>query len=396
MESCKKQPATAGSASRSSRGKKTGTTKKQTSDKDRERIVNAYLKGFGAKMISNMLNINIYTVYYILKQYRRTGQVFSAERGGHNAKALSDDVAQSIRQWFEEDSTLRPKQLTQKVWEQYHIRVSPCAVQRELKDLQKKLYKSMQPVSKPNSTIQHKNDSNCNATRKESLAIKDCLVANESTVFIKQEYGNSSDDDAQLTDHIDIGETQLTYGSGDFKEKFEPSNSAHTGIRRPHGTESGAYLDSVTNGAIQDYAASEGEYTEDPLGSSPLHTFPSTTRKKQIQADDSRSVGTNAHTVNNRKPVASNSVATFNINGIKAVVVDGNSVDVPAGGNCTASKNICIHCPCFDKLVSEQKKMLEQFVASQQKIINEMREAQQTLINKLECMEGSLITKQRE
>ncbi|XP_040156349.1 uncharacterized protein LOC120896363 [Anopheles arabiensis] len=338
MESCKKQPATAaGSASRSSRGKRLEPRKKQTSDKDRERIVNAYLKGFGAKMISNMLNINIYTVYYILKQYRRTGQVFSAERGGHNAKALSDDVAQSIRQWFEEDSTLRPKQLTQKVLEQYHIRVSPCAVQRELKDLQKKLYKSMQPVSKPNSTIQHKNDSNCNATRKDSLAIKDCLVANESTVFIKQEYGNSSDDDAQLTDHIDIGETQLTYGSGDFKEKFEPSNSAHTGIRRPHGTESGTHH-SVTNGATQDYAEYEGEYTEDPLGSSPLHTFPSTTRKKQIQADDSRSVGTNAHTVNNRKPVASNSVARFNINGIKAVVVDGNSVDVPAVGNCTATK----------------------------------------------------------
>uniref|UniRef100_A0A182UR38 Uncharacterized protein n=2 Tax=Anopheles merus TaxID=30066 RepID=A0A182UR38_ANOME len=346
-----------------------------------------------------MLNINIYTVYYILKQYRRTGQVFSAERGGHNAKALSDDVAQSIRQWFEEDRTLRPKQLTQKVWEQYHIRVSPCAVQRELKDLQKKLSKSMQPVSKPNSAIQHKNDYNCNATRKESLVIKDCLVANESTVFIKQEYGNTSDDDAHLTDQIEIGETQLTYGSSDFKEKIEPSNSALTGIRRPHGTESGTHH-SVTNGAIQDYAESDGEYTEvqqqDPLGSSTLHTFPSTTRKKQTHADDSRSVETNAHTVNNRKPVASISVATFNINGIKAVVVDGNSVDVPASGTCTATKNICIHCPCFDKLVSEQKKMLEQFVANQHKIINEMREAQQALVTKLECIEGSLKTKQGE
>uniref|UniRef100_A0A182P6A6 Uncharacterized protein n=1 Tax=Anopheles epiroticus TaxID=199890 RepID=A0A182P6A6_9DIPT len=140
----------------------------------------------------------------------------SCRRGGNNPKLLSNEAASSIRSWLEEDNTLTLKKLAQKVWEQYHVRVSASTVAREIRGFHKALQRRRwdSQTSEPISV-------QLNA-KKKSLSAKENGV-DESTgqITIKHEYDTFSDDDVQFNDQIDIGETTIT-------ESCEVEQESHT------------------------------------------------------------------------------------------------------------------------------------------------------------------------
>uniref|UniRef100_A0A4Y0BVY5 Paired domain-containing protein n=1 Tax=Anopheles funestus TaxID=62324 RepID=A0A4Y0BVY5_ANOFN len=189
--------------------KKPFVPRKSTSDTDRRHIVKAYLNGGLPRTISDMFGIKLSTVYGIIKNYRNTGKVAAIRRGGNHKKILSPEAAQSVRNWLKEDNTLSLKQLAQKVWEQYHIHVSPSTVAREIRTLRAALQRRK-------LAVQAKKWNNYIATAGiEALHSNDDSIAeDQSATFVKEEDLSSSDDNEQCADDIDIGETVLTHTDG--------------------------------------------------------------------------------------------------------------------------------------------------------------------------------------
>uniref|UniRef100_A0A182MSG7 Paired domain-containing protein n=1 Tax=Anopheles culicifacies TaxID=139723 RepID=A0A182MSG7_9DIPT len=185
-----------------------------TSDTDRERIVKAYLNGSSGKLISEMLNIKLFTVYNILKKYRDTGKVHADSRGGNHKKLLSKEAGNSIRNWLEEDSTLSLKQLAIKVWETYHLRVSTTTVAREVKALRKTLQrrKLIQEAKKWKDFAP--------TTEMDESQSSDNFVAvnGDDARLIKEECPSLGDVSEQRSDDFDLGDTTNT---DDWEETVE-------------------------------------------------------------------------------------------------------------------------------------------------------------------------------
>ncbi|XP_061514175.1 uncharacterized protein LOC133393386 isoform X1 [Anopheles gambiae] len=106
---------------------------KTTSNEDRNRVIVAFENGTSGKDIATMLNMNRGTVYSIIKKFQNTWEVAAAKRGGNRAKLLSEEAAQSIRAWIDEDCTVTLKALVEKVYERFNVRVSTTTVAREIK-----------------------------------------------------------------------------------------------------------------------------------------------------------------------------------------------------------------------------------------------------------------------
>ena len=82
---------------------------KTTSNADRERVINAHQKGCSPAIIAQTLNINVSTVYSIIKKIKNTYQVEASKRGGQHEKKIRIEIGNKIREWIDEDATISLK-----------------------------------------------------------------------------------------------------------------------------------------------------------------------------------------------------------------------------------------------------------------------------------------------
>ncbi|XP_052897466.1 uncharacterized protein LOC128304327 isoform X2 [Anopheles moucheti] len=339
--------------------------RKSTSNTDRKRIVKAYLNGALAKNISDMLGVKLSTVYGIVKHYRRTGRVVASERGGNHKKLLSDDAVNSIRNWLEEDCTQSLQQLTDKVWDQYHVREAAKFKDFETTD-----------------------------SMEASQSADDSVAANEYAVFFKEEYLSSSDVDEQCSDGIDIGETVLTHTSG-WEQIVEPIKSeddvaAVNNINESYSTEHEPILD-------KDISAEE---LLNPIAANQpnvKHIATHLSSKQQPTANESHlqvsAKTTETCTFTMQMLDEPQIMKTVTVSMPKIQSATDHSIESPV--KVEKAPDTCTHCTCFHQLVAEQKKMIAIMSTFEQKIVDGIQQVQETLMNKLKDIEHSVKDKKQ-
>lgn len=111
-------------------------TLKETSNDDREKIINAYIGGNNPKKISEILNLNRSTVYRIIKIYNTENRIIKKQRGGIRNKKLTEEQKNIVRNWVDENCSITLKKLCTKIEDNFNISVSHMTVERCLRDFQ--------------------------------------------------------------------------------------------------------------------------------------------------------------------------------------------------------------------------------------------------------------------
>uniref|UniRef100_A0A182WIJ8 Paired domain-containing protein n=1 Tax=Anopheles minimus TaxID=112268 RepID=A0A182WIJ8_9DIPT len=325
-----------------------------TSNTDRERIVKAYLNGASAKHISDMLNVKIVTVHGILKRYRETGFVWASRRGGNHKKLLSKDAGDSVRNWLKEDSTLSLKQLASKVWEKYRVRASTATVAREVRALRIELrrQKLMMEAKKWKGPI---------TALEESQSNDETVPANDDGSTCIKEDGRSGVSE-QCSDDSDVGEKMIIHING-WEQGVEPYKVNSLAIDRPNGN---FITTSILPRWKQQQPIADGSHLPQSNQTTEHCTFTLQT------LDEPSTIKT--VTLSVPKPHSANSLPIDN---------PGETIVVNA-------PTTCAHCPCFDQLVSEQRKMIQQYSTIEQTITSGMQQMQETLLSKLKEIERSV------
>ncbi|XP_053663554.1 uncharacterized protein LOC128712691 [Anopheles marshallii] len=358
--------------------------RKSTSNTDRRRIVKAYLNGSMVKTISDMLGIKLSTVYGIVKQYRKTGQVAASERGGNHKKLLSNDAVKSIRNWLEEDDTLSLQQLTDKVWDQYHVRVSKTTVAREVKALRATLKrrKLIQEAAKWK-------DFETTDAIEASQSAEDSVATNEYAVFFKEEYLSSSDVDEQCSDGIDIGETVLTHTSG-WEQIVEPLKSeddlaAVNNINESYSSEHEPLLEKGISAEELLNPIVANQHNDNHIATYLSSKHQPTANESHLQVS-TKTTETCTFAMQMIDEPQIMKTVTVSMPKTPSATVDSfespvKIVNVP---------DTCTHCTCFHQLVADQKKIFAIFSTFEQNIVDGIQQVKETLMNKLKDIEQSV------
>ncbi|XP_058117053.1 uncharacterized protein LOC131286315 [Anopheles ziemanni] len=113
--------------------------RKITSDTDRAKIIFAFEKGVTATEISKSMEINLSTIFGVISNYRKTGDIKAKKRGGTKSKMLSEAHISRIRALRKENSRLPLKKIQQKLLEEFGILVSSTTISRGLEKVVKKV-----------------------------------------------------------------------------------------------------------------------------------------------------------------------------------------------------------------------------------------------------------------
>lgn len=108
--------------------------KRETSNEDRRRIIQAYLNNEDMNSIGRVLNININTIKGIIRLYEKNGRVDKMLRGGPRNRNLSLLQKDVIKNWVEEDCSITLKALKEKCFTEFGVRVSQTTINRMLSD----------------------------------------------------------------------------------------------------------------------------------------------------------------------------------------------------------------------------------------------------------------------
>ncbi|WKY01110.1 hypothetical protein Q1695_015258 [Nippostrongylus brasiliensis] len=84
-------------------------------DVDRQRIIDAYLSGQSALMISRIMGTKRTTIDYIIKIFIKDGRVKAKKRGGEKrATKLSEEQKHLIKTWIDDDCSITLRKMKQK------------------------------------------------------------------------------------------------------------------------------------------------------------------------------------------------------------------------------------------------------------------------------------------
>ena len=84
--------------------------KKETTNSDRKKIIEAYISGHCASEISTVLHLNRITVTNIIGTYTRTGRIEKLRRGGMRPSILNSEERNAIKSWIDENCTITLKE----------------------------------------------------------------------------------------------------------------------------------------------------------------------------------------------------------------------------------------------------------------------------------------------
>ncbi|WKX90598.1 hypothetical protein Q1695_009446 [Nippostrongylus brasiliensis] len=102
-------------------------------DVDRQRIIDAYLSGQSALMISRIVGTKRTTIDSIIKIFIKDGRVKTKKRGGEKrATKLSEEQKHLIKTWIDDDCSITLRKMKQKYLSTFGIDVSMSTINRLL------------------------------------------------------------------------------------------------------------------------------------------------------------------------------------------------------------------------------------------------------------------------
>jgi transposase len=102
--------------------------KLETSNDDRNRIINAYLQAIPPDDISNTLKIPINTIKSIIRIYVKTGRIKKLKRGSSRVKKHNHEQLDTLKSWIDENCTITQNKLVEKVKEVFKIQCSHTTI----------------------------------------------------------------------------------------------------------------------------------------------------------------------------------------------------------------------------------------------------------------------------
>ena len=106
--------------------------RKRITAEDRKQIVEKSLEGISVKNISLMLSLKYCTVWRIVNQFNRTGDISAKKRSGDTHFKLSQKQKNEVLLWVNNNCLLKVKDLVVKVKEKFNILTSKSAIDRIL------------------------------------------------------------------------------------------------------------------------------------------------------------------------------------------------------------------------------------------------------------------------
>ena len=108
--------------------------KNETSNNDRQRIVDSYLNGMDVNSISDVLVINMRTARSIIKVYVTEDRIDKKLRGGIRNKKLSCEQKNLIRSWVDDDCSITLRAIKEKVLSEFGISICEKTADRVMKE----------------------------------------------------------------------------------------------------------------------------------------------------------------------------------------------------------------------------------------------------------------------
>uniref|UniRef100_A0A914ULD0 Tc1-like transposase DDE domain-containing protein n=1 Tax=Plectus sambesii TaxID=2011161 RepID=A0A914ULD0_9BILA len=103
------------------------------SDLDRQRIVEAYLAGKNAQMISTIMGVKRTTVSTIISKFVKDGQIEKMRRGGARLPKLTDEQTATVKSWVDADCSISLPKLKEKCLAEFGVNVSEGTLSRIMK-----------------------------------------------------------------------------------------------------------------------------------------------------------------------------------------------------------------------------------------------------------------------
>lgn len=108
----------------------------ETSNVDRQRIVNAYIEGNTSRNIAAVMTLKRTTIDSIIKTYRDEDRVTKVKRGGLRPSKLSIEQKQLVRGWVDDDCTQSLSKLKNRCLEEFNVSVSEMTICRIFKEFE--------------------------------------------------------------------------------------------------------------------------------------------------------------------------------------------------------------------------------------------------------------------
>ena len=102
----------------------------ETSNSDRQRIVDSYIEGKPVKTITEVLGLNRTTVYGIIRTYTTENRIEKKPRGGRRNQKLTLEHKDRIRAFVDEDCSLSLRELVDKCRDELRVIVSQKTIDR--------------------------------------------------------------------------------------------------------------------------------------------------------------------------------------------------------------------------------------------------------------------------
>jgi transposase len=112
------------------------TSYNETSNADRQRVVEAYVQGQAAQTIAQIMSIKRTTVNSIIKQYSSKNKIEKATRGGPRNSKLNQLQKNTIREWVDEDCSITLRKMKERCLANFSIDVSESTVSKVLRDFE--------------------------------------------------------------------------------------------------------------------------------------------------------------------------------------------------------------------------------------------------------------------
>jgi transposase len=109
-------------------------TRKETSDVDRQKIIDSYLSGNAPKTIAGVLGLKKGAVYAAIALYNTQNRITKLARGRPRQRKLTDLQCEQIRSWVDADSSISLVRLKELCLTEFDLEVSTTTIERRIQD----------------------------------------------------------------------------------------------------------------------------------------------------------------------------------------------------------------------------------------------------------------------
>ena len=100
------------------------------SNETRKNVIMAYENGHANKNIAHILNVNISSVYAIIKVYLSESRINKKTKGGTRIMKMATEHIQSLQNWIDDDCSVSLEALKTRLMEVYSLNVSIMTISR--------------------------------------------------------------------------------------------------------------------------------------------------------------------------------------------------------------------------------------------------------------------------